>query len=133
MVRRGVNMATRRVRNSGSEEEAEVHIQEDNLPHNPISRIRKKPTNDHLSHVGTIGYHPTPDVTEMKAPTPVTHRIRTQQKKKTNTLTTYVKNASPTTKLMLIGLFMYIVKKSIDTNIKNKFNKRAANRANLMY
>ena len=133
MVRRGVNMATRRVRNSGSEEEPEVHIQEDHLSHNPISGIRKKPTNDHLSHVGTIGYQNPSDVNEMKAPTPVTHRIRTQQKKKTNKLTTYVKNASPTTKLILIGLFMYIVKKLIDTNIKNKFNKRAANRANLMY
>ena len=126
-------MATRRVRNSGSEEEPEVHIQEDNLSHNPISGIRKKPTNDHLSHVGTIGYQNPSDVNEMKAPTPVTHRIRTQQKKKTNKLTTYVKNASPTTKLMLIGLFMYIVKKLIDTNIKNKFNKRAANRPHLMY
>ena len=69
----------------------------------------------------------------MKAPTPVTHRIKTQQKKKTNKLTTYVKNASPTTKLMLIGLFIYMVKKLIDNNIKNKFNKRAANRAHLIY
>ena len=134
MVRRGVNIVTRLpAKVADSEKEPEVNIQEDNLSHNPISRIRKKPINDHLSHVGTIGYQNPSDVNQMKAPTPVTHRIRNQQTKRPNKLTSYVKNASPTTKLMLIGLFIYMVKKLIDNNIKNKFNKRAANRANLIY
>ena len=101
---------------------------------NPVSRITNKSTESTVNSplVGTIGHQKPSNVDEMR---PITHKIRTKhiKKKKNNQLITYLRNLSPTTKLMCIIFFIGIVKKYIENNIENNIEKKFQKRAYRRY